>query len=66
MNVSDILQIKNTNTAYNVFIKRYLDIFEKSFPVKNAKLSKNKTIKNPWYNKDLENLNKIKQENYKV
>ena len=66
MFVSDILKVKSTDSAYNIFIKRYLDIFEKSFPVKMVKLSKKRKNEKSWYNKDLENLNKVKQNNYKL
>ena len=61
MYVTDILNHESTNTAYNVFIKRYLEIFEKAFPKKKIKKSFKSKFKNPWYTEELSVLN-IKKE----
>ena len=65
MYTSDILQHKNTNAAYNTFLKRYLKIFETCFPLEEKRFNKKAIYKNPWYSRDLAILNKEKQKNYK-
>jgi hypothetical protein len=64
MCISDILHYRSANKAYNVFIKRYIEIFEKSFPKKKIKKSFNKKFKNPWYTKELGALNDEKEAHY--
>ena len=64
MYIFDILQHKSTNAAYNVFIKRYIEIFEKSFPKKRMKISIERKYKNPWYTKELSDLNHQKEKHY--
>ena len=52
MNIHDVLQLKSTNEAYNVFINKYLEIFEASFPVRKKKQYMRKRKKSPMvYNR---------------
>ena len=64
MHIFDILQQKSTNAAYNVFIKRYTEIFEKSFPKRRMKMCIERKFKNPGYNKELSDLNHQKEKYY--
>ena len=65
MYIFDILQHRSTDAGYNLFIKRYLEIFEKAFPLKEIRLRRKNKFKKPWFNKELEILNKEKQKFYK-
>ena len=63
LNVSDILKEKSTNIAYDIFIKRYLKVFNESFPLEDEKMKKVK-FKRKWYTNDLKELNDLKERNY--
>ena len=64
MYISDILQLNCTNNAYNIFVKRYLEIFEKHFPKRKIKISTKEKFKKPWYTKELYHLNEVKEIQY--
>ena len=61
MKTYDILKTSDTNKSYNMFIERYMKIFESSFPVKKRKqiikLKRNK----PWYTQELKMLSDEKE-----
>ena len=61
--IRDILNEKRTDNAYDVFINRYLKVFDDCFPYEDIKPSK-KRFKNDWYTADLKDLNDIKERNY--
>ena len=66
MPISDILDTKDTDTAYNLFTERYLKIFEKAFPIRKCKkMVKKRVVRNPWYTRELLELNKVKEMCYK-
>ena len=67
MYIADILQQRSTNAAYDTFIKRYKEIFEKSFPMKKVKTkSKETKFKRPWYTKELHIMNDEKEKSYNL
>ena len=63
MEIEDILIEKCTDNAYDLFINRYLDIFNDCFPYENKKPTKRR-FKNKWYTASLKDLNDIKERNY--
>ena len=64
MDISDILSQKSTNGAYDLFLSKYLKIFNKCFPLK--KMTKYTAAKQncPWYTNELRELNEMKQKKY--
>ena len=64
MNIQDILAENSTNKSYNMFISRYIDLFETSFPLRKKRPKKKSYKVRPWYTNDLHLLNIIKQNDY--
>ena len=64
MNIQDILAENSTNKSYNMFISRYIDLFETSFPLREKRPKKKSSKVRPWYTNDLHLLNIIKQNDY--
>ena len=64
MDIFDILGKSSTNAAYNLFIKKYMKIFENSFPIKKKKVNPKKKHNRPWYTEELKRLDYIKQQDY--
>ena len=60
----DILKEKSTNVSYNLFMNRYLKIFEEAFPVETKEKMAKVRFSNPWYTKELHNLDLEKENNY--
>ena len=52
-NWDDILRYVDTNSAYQVFINRYISIYNRCFPLKRVKARKS-TLNKPWLTKDLQ------------
>ena len=52
-NWDDILRYVDTNSAYQVFINRYISIYNRCFPLKRLKAKKS-TLNKPWLTKGLQ------------
>ena len=50
-----VLETEDPNQSYSVFLKQFLTIYNKSFPVKAITI-KRKQLINPWITKGLKNL----------
>ena len=63
MDISEILSSNQTNGSYNLFLRKFNTVFEKCFPLNKKRVYRSSN--NPWYNKELKKLNRIKQKKYK-
>ena len=64
IDIFDILGKNDTNTAYNLFIEKYMKVFDDCFPIKKKKVDTKKKTNRPWYTEELKCLDVIKQQNY--
>ena len=58
IDISPITNENKANVSYNIFIKKYLKIFDQAFPVTQFKQTQ---TKNKWFNEELKNLLQEKQ-----
>ena len=62
-NWKDIETISNPNDAYQVFLERFISLYDKHFPKKKIEL-KTKDLESPWITKGIKKSSKKKQRLY--
>ena len=62
IDISLIINESKANVSYEIFIKKYLKIFDQAFPVTQIKQAQ---TKNKWFNEELKNLLQEKQKLFK-
>ena len=64
LDTSKVLSSTKTNESYDLFLRKFSDVFEKCFPKNKKRVLK--TNQKPWYNNELKKLNRKKQKKYKT
>ena len=60
MNWSEVRDSSDLSSAYDIFLRKYTDIYNKCFPLKKVKI-KNNGLTKPWISKAL--LKSVKKKN---
>jgi len=60
---SEIYAEQDTNKSYNLFLEKFLDMYNKTFPIMKRKV-KHTSLLNPWFTKGFLRSSKMKQKLY--